>query len=69
MKDIILFRSKHMPNQSRVDKDESNHIRGVANDNIDFFPAILLIIKAISIFFFIMFLIFQKHDLIGLVRI
>lgn len=57
MKDIILLWSEDMPDQSRVDKDESNHIRSITNDNIYLFPAILLIVETISIFFFIMLLI------------
>ena len=56
-----------MLKEFRVDKDESNHIGSIADNDVVVLPVIFLIVKGIAILSLIIFLVLDQHNLMRLV--
>ena len=57
-----------MFDESGIYENQCDHIWSIANDNIDIFPVVFLIVKAISVLFLVMSLVFDKHDFVCTIR-
>lgn len=65
---IVLLRCKKMFDESGIYENQCDHIWSIANDYIDIFPVVFLIVKAISVLFLVVSLVFDKHDFMCMIR-